>query len=151
MSKVNSFNLSMPQSCTVRGCEIKRAPLGAFLQALKLVEDFPPQMMEAVFPQMSLREIVLMMKSGSQDMLWQIFTRALMIVPDQAVKLIAQLTMIPESKLNNDPNIGADGIVEIVNAWYEVNRIESFFVNALGLYQKLRALTKSPMNTGSST
>jgi len=151
MPKINSFDLSMPQSRTVRGYEIKRMPLGAFLQAVKMVEDFPPQMLEKVFPQMSLPEILLTMKSGDAGIRRQAFLRALMTVPGHAVTLITQLTMIPEDELKGDANIGLDGLAEIADAWYEVNRIESFFACALGLYQKLRAQTASTTTTGSST
>ena len=35
MTKQDSIDLSLPQSVTVRGYEIKRAALGAYLQALK--------------------------------------------------------------------------------------------------------------------
>ena len=151
MSKFTSFDLSMPQSRTVRGCEINRMPFGAFMQAIKLVEGFLPQMLEVVFPEMGVPEAVLALKSRDRDVLGQALARVLMVVPEQAVKLISKLTMIPEDKLKADANISLDGLGEIMNAWYEVNRIESFFGSALGLYQRLRAQTKNPMTTGFST
>ena len=151
MSKVNSLDLSMPQSRTVRGYEIRRLPLGAFLQALKLVEEFPPRMMETVFPDMTLPEILLAMSKNGTDMLWQTIVRAIMTVPEQTLKLVARLTQIPVKELNDDVNLGLDGLAEIADAWYEVNRIENFFVSALGLYHKVRAQKGSQTTTGSST
>ena len=41
-------------------------------------------------------------------------------------ELLAALTGIPEEQLLNDPGIGLDGLMEILNAWLEVNNIENF-------------------------
>ncbi len=41
MAKISSLEMSLPESRQVRGYEITRAPLGAFLQAVKQLQDFP--------------------------------------------------------------------------------------------------------------
>ena len=148
---MNRVESSTSQGCTVRGCEINRAPLGVFLQALKQVQDSPARLLEAAFPQMDLREILLALKSCDTEMIGQIFTRMMMIVPEQAIKLAAKLTMVPENKLKSDPDIGLDGLAEIMTAWFEVNRIESFLEDARGLYQKLRAQKGHLTNTDANT
>ncbi len=149
MSKTDSIGLSLPQSQTVRGYEIHRAPLGTFLQTVKQLQDFPEQMMKSLFPGMDLQAILLALKTSDSDFLGKLIVRALSIVPEQALKLIAKLTDIPETKLKSDPQIGIDGLAEIVLAWFEVNQIENFMRTASGLLAKTKALVAKEANTGS--
>lgn len=50
---------------------------------------------------------------------------------DLVYELIGRLSNIPEETLRNDPAIGPVGLVEVVNAILEVNRVGSFFSTAL--------------------
>lgn len=120
-----SVSMSLPRSKTIRGYEIKRAPLGAYLQAVQSLEGFPAKLMDALFPGASLDEIIGALKGCTQDMLVQLFTRALTALPVEMVELIAQLTGIDRVKLVEDADIGLDGLAEIVYAWVEVNQLEN--------------------------
>lgn len=151
MSKtMESINLSLPQSRNVRGYEISRAPLGAFLQAIKQLQDFPELLMRSLFPDMNLQEILLALKTSDADFLGQAFVRILSIAPEQALRLIARLTGVPENKLKSDPDIGVDGLMDIVVAWYEVNQIENFMRAARSLWTRTKALAGKEVKPGSN-
>jgi len=149
MTKTDSLDLSLPESREVRGCEISRAPLGVFLRAMKQLQAFPAQLLSAVFPGMSLQEILTVLKTGNTETMGEILFRACAVAPEQAIKLVGAVTGIPAEKLEDDPKIGLDGLAEIVTAWVEVNRIENFTQAATGLLQRFRA--QKGTSTGSST
>ena len=86
------------------------------------------------------------LKHISSDTLLALVARALTVVPDRALALVAKLTGIPLNRLNNDANIGLDGLMEIVTAWMELNGIENFMRAARQLMDKAKA---SAASTGS--
>ena len=149
MMKMDSIDLSMPQKRTVRGYELTRATLGVFLQAIRRAEGFPAEMLNLLFPGMSLPEILLLLKDCNSEAMGQILSRALVVVPEQAISMIADITGIPEERLTNDPAIGLDGLAELLSVWYEVNRIENFTQTAADLLQKIRSRQKGRPDTGS--
>lgn len=77
---------------------------------------------------------------------------ALLAAPKHIIRVVAELTGTPEEKLLNDESIGLDGLVEIMTAWVEVNRLEDFMPAVRRLVEKVRtALGSSPQpNIGSN-
>ena len=131
-------NLSLPQCRRVRGYEIKRMPIGAYIAALEQMQNFPAEAMAAVFPGMNADAILGQLKTIDTAMIGQIAVRAFSALPKHASTLVSALTGIPEDKLLNDPGIGLDGLVEIVDAWLEVNNIENFIGAARSLMAKAK-------------
>ena len=131
-------NLSLPDSRKVRGYEIKRMPLGAYITALQRLQNFPQEALEAVFPGKGIDAVIKQLKTIDTAMLSQILIRAFTALPKYAAELIAALTNIPEDRILEDPNIGLDGLAEIIDAWLEVNNIENFINAARSLMAKAK-------------
>ena len=142
----NSVNTSIPQSRKVRGYEIKRMPIGAFLAATRLLNQLPDTVIRALFPQAdgALEELKHLTPEGLQALL----LRALAVLPGEAVRVFAELSGIPEGDLLQDPDVGLDGLAEMVQAWLEVNGIENFTRTARGLWARVRAVTATPGSNG---
>ena len=51
MTSKNSATLSLPKSRTVRGYEIRKMPIGAFLEACSLLEELPGTALRLLFPE----------------------------------------------------------------------------------------------------
>ncbi len=90
----DSIGLSLTQSVTVRGYEIKRAPLGAYLQALKQLQSFPKEVTAALFPGQNADQVLEALKHLNSDALLALVARALTVVPDRALALVAKLAGI---------------------------------------------------------
>lgn len=146
---MNSIDLSLPPSITVRGQEIRKMPLGRYLQAIRLLESFPRKVAEALVPQGDISAVLEMLKTPDRTKFFDLALKALTVVPEQAVKLIAVLTEIPEETLLSDPQIGADGLMDIVSAWIEVNAAENFTRAAGRLRSHISRLT-AMLKPGSS-
>lgn len=145
-SKKSSVNLSLSQNRKVRGYEIKRMPIGAYLTALEELKNFPQQALELLFPEMGLDEILDKLKTVDTALIGQLMLRAMASLPQYGVALVAKLTGIPEERLLTDEGIGLDGLAEIVEAWLEVNQIENFI---LAVRRVLVTTKKAAANTGS--
>jgi hypothetical protein len=141
-------NLSLSNSRKVRGYEIKRMPIGAYIVAMEKLQNFPAEAMEAMFPGMDADAILKQLKTIDTALLGQLAMRAFTALPKHASALISALTGIPEDKVLNDPNIGLDGLIEITGAWIEVNGIENFFKAARDLMEKVK--TQAAGSKGSS-
>jgi len=131
-------NLSLPSVHRIHGYEIKRMPLGAYITALQRLENFLQEALELIFPGMSPEDIFAQLKSIDTAALGKIAVRAFTALPKYAAELLAVLTGIPEERLLNDPKIGLDGLMEILNAWIEVNNIENFISAARDLKAKAK-------------
>ena len=60
------------------------------------------------------------------DGLSELLLRAMAVVPGEAVRLIAQLTGVPEEKLLGDPQIGLDGVAQMLEAFWRINGLGNF-------------------------
>jgi len=148
----NTAALSLPQNRTVRGYEVKRLALGGYLRAIDLLQGFPTDLMEACFPGDGLKEILEKLKRLDAALLESVLGGALLTASEMVIRLAAELTGIDEQALRGDPDVGLDGLVEILTAWAEVNSIADFMPAVRRLIGKMRAAVgSSPKpNTGSS-
>jgi hypothetical protein len=129
----------MPQERKVRGYDIKRMPIGAYVTAIDNLntQKITSDLMAALFPDMEADAIFKYLKTIDTSKLGELFMRAFAAVPKYVALLVSSLTGIPEDSLMNDPAIGLDGLLEIVDAWIEVNNIENFMNAARGLAKKI--------------
>lgn len=85
-------------------------------------------------------DILAALKGCDRDTLADIVLRLLTVAPATLVSVVGELTGIDASRLRDDPELGAEGFVALIEAWIEVNGIENFTLAARRLWQKGRAL-----------
>lgn len=143
-----SIRLSIPAVHKVRGYQIKRASLGELLGALETLRTAPGELMAKLFPDMGITEVLGELKALDNERLSLLLIRALTVVPAMAAGLVSELCGIPEEELMDDPAIGADGLLEMIEAWMEVNGVENFIHAASRLWQKGRVLAAKGGSNG---
>lgn len=142
MKERNSAALSVKCSEMVRGYEVKRLPLGEYLQVMEALREAPMTVMKVCFPQMDADEILNMLRTLDARRLTELLLRAMDAVPDEAVKLLSLLTGVPADALYADPAIGLDGAAELVEAFWRLNGMENFIRAAGHLAAKLREIRR---------
>ena len=147
MKDWDSAALSLRQSETVRGYEIRRLPLGESLRALDALRGAPRTLLAAFFPGEDAAQVLAHLAHIDADGLGELMLRAMAVVPGEAVRLIAQLTGVPEEKLLGDPQIGLDGVAQIMEAFWRINGLGNFTQAAR---RAAAALRESAGRTGSS-
>ena len=91
MTSKNSAALSLPKSRTVRGYEIRKMPIGAFLEACSLLEELPGTALRLLFPEKKEGDILAELAGLDKDKLQELFLRALAVLPGEMVRLFAKL------------------------------------------------------------
>ena len=129
--------LSLPESRTVCGYTIKKMPVKPYLEALETLKDAPGTFMDACFPGKTASQALDSLNTIDRNGMAELLAGVLTTAPDYAVGLIAGLTGIEKETLLNDPGIGLDGLIEIVDAFIEVNRLGKFLRVAAALKTKL--------------
>ena len=132
-----SVDLSLPRPRMVRGYEIGRMPIGRFLRAAQRIDGLPQEVLARLFPdsQDAVRALASLDRAG----LIGLCARALTVLPDEAVRVFAELAGLDEQALRDDPGVGLDGLLEMIEAWLEVNNLENFIRAARALWQRARA------------
>ena len=119
---IASIDLSLPAARTVRGYEIGRMPIGRFLRAARRIDGVPQEVLARLFP--DAEDAVRALASLDRAGLIGLCARALTVLPDEAVTVFAELAGLDEQALRDDPNVGLDGLMEMIGAWMEVNNLE---------------------------
>lgn len=132
-----SVELSLPAARTVRGYEIGRMPIGRFLRAARRIDGLPREVLARLFPE--AEDAARALASLDREGLIALCARALAVLPDEAVTVFAELAGLDEQALRDDPNVGLDGLMEMIGAWMEVNNLENFMSAARALWQRARA------------
>lgn len=135
-------SVSLGKSATVRGYEIRRLPLGRYLEMIEMIKGMPQTLMQACFPGKSALEILMELKRIDAAMLGEIAVRAMAAAPAEAVRILAYCTGIDESMLLEDENIGLDGAAEMAEAVYEINQLGNFTKAVLRLTAKAKESAK---------
>ena len=134
---IASIDLSLPAARTVRGYEIGRMPIGRFLRAARRIDGLPGEVLARLFPE--AEDAVRALASLDREGLIALCARALAVLPDEAVRVFAELAGLDEQALRDDPNVGLDGLMEMIGAWMEVNNLENFMSAARALWRRARA------------
>lgn len=109
-------NLSLPGGKVVRGHLIPRLPLGEYLAALQALQNLPADLLSACFPGKSLTEVLQALKTLDEQALVQLVANLAGSGAPYVLGLVARFSGIPEKELREDPAIGLDGLVEILQA-----------------------------------
>jgi len=134
-------DLSLGQSVRVLGYEIRKMPLGAYLKALRTVEALPSRLLDACFPGLDAGGVMRELLKLDSAMLRRVCADAAANIPEYLIGVVAELSGVPRERLKEDENIGLDGLLRIVNAVIEVNRLEDVFGQALALKKTVSAMT----------
>lgn len=137
MAGKTSVDLSLPKARKVRGYTIERMPIGRFLAAARRLDEVPGQVLRRLFP--GAEDAVRALASLDRAGLIGLCARALTVLPDEAVRVFAELAGLDEKALRDDPGVGLDGLLEMIEAWLEVNNLENFIRAARALWQRARA------------
>ena len=132
--------LSVPRVRVVRGIEVRRMPLGRYLEALEEVAAFPEELISRCFPDMGMSEMMERFSRMDEGLIRQCINGAVVGAPRAVVGLVARLLDVPVQKLMDDPEIGPDGLLEIVNVMLEVNSLGKLVEEAMKLREYVTKL-----------
>jgi hypothetical protein len=152
MPEKKTEDLSLPRSRQVRGVTVRRLNLGEYIQAARTLREAPGQLIDICFPREGDAQILGKLQTAEPGMLAAALGNLLGEAPQFLVQAAATLIGVDEQRLLTDPAIGLDGLMDILLAWAEVNRLGDFPPAARRLWAALRAAPggSRPQTSGSS-
>ncbi len=139
---------SIPKKSTIHGIEIKKLPLGAYLDAIESVKNIPEILLNQTFPGMSSEQIFAKLKKMDEKALSDILGNLVVQIPDQAIRFLSNLIGVPYETLRDDPEIGLNGIKDIIKEFWRVNDMSDFFQD---VGKAVKVLLEQKMKSGSRT
>lgn len=134
MPKVNE-KLSLPKSKVIHGIEIKKLPCGKYFEAIEVLKELPTNFIDELKKENESFKLSEMLATENIMML---VTKTLVIIPDFTFKFLSRLLDIEEDKIRNE--LTPTELLDVVKTFYELNELESFFVQMRSATSKILTL-----------
>lgn len=134
MVKSNEI-LSLDEEIELYGVKIRKMPNGQYLKALNLIKKLPETFVKEVMDGKTDLKLSNMLDTENIAML---VGTLLTSVPEFTIKFLAQLLDIKEKVLTDE--LTPTETIEIVQKFWEINRLESFFVQMKSIMSKIAAV-----------
>lgn len=125
MAGLGLFNKSLPQGKIIHGYKIEKYPNGRYIKCLSVISTLPQTLAAEVFPDKNIEDIVKDFTKLDENMLVELFGKALIVIPEKALEILSLISEIPYEDLTD--KLTPSETLDIVKAIYEVNNFESFF------------------------
>jgi hypothetical protein len=129
--------LSLPKGKTIYGVKIERKPIGHYAKTIQILATLPEELISKCYPELNHDQVIKKLSTVDVELLIEIISKMFTVVPEEAIKIIAALVDVPFETLWNDPNIGLNGLKEIIKEFWKINDMSDFWKD-VG-----RAVTKS--------
>lgn len=134
MAKSNE-KLSLPKIKIVNGVEIKKMPCGKYFEALQTLKDLPEDFITELKKDKKDFRLSEMM---TIDGITQLVLQLLIILPDFTFTFLSTLMGIDEDKMRYE--LTPKELAEIVQEFWKINELESFFVLMKPMMNKIMTL-----------
>ena len=134
MAKSNEEK-SLNKTVKMHGVEIKKMPCGKYFEALQTLKDLPEDFIKELSDNgqdFKLSEMF------TVENIMNLVTKLLIIAPKFLFSFLSQILDVDEDVLKND--LSPTELLEICKKFWEINNLESFFVQMKPIMQKMTML-----------
>ena len=126
---------SLNKTVKMHGVEIKKMPCGKYFEALQTLKDLPEDFIKELSDNgqdFKLSEMF------TVENIMNLVTKLLIIAPKFLFSFLSQILDVDEDVLKND--LSPTELLEICKKFWEINNLESFFVQMKPIMQKMTML-----------
>lgn len=135
MAKV-SEKLSLPKSEIVHGVEVKKLACGKYFEAIEVLKELPINFINELKKELKMENGAFKLSEMlATENIMTLITKMFIIIPDFTFKALSKLLDIEEDKIRNE--LTPTELVDIVKKFYELNELESFFVQMKSATSKI--------------
>lgn len=135
MAKSNE-SLSLNETVKMYGVEVRKMPCGKYFEALQTLKNLPEDFIKELSDN---KEDFKLSEMLSLDNLINLITKLLMIAPKFLFSFLSKLLDIDEKYIEN--KLSPTELTEICIKFWEINKLESFFVLMKPAMKNLMILT----------
>lgn len=126
-----SAAMSLPETQTIHGVEIKKVPVGQYIRAMKQMEDLPRIIVEECFSGKSMADVIALMANANEAVVVSLLGKLLIVLPEHLVKALCSIIGLDvETALDK---LTPKELFDVVKAYWELNEMSDFFDNVSGL------------------
>lgn len=129
-----SEELSLNKTIKMHGVEIKKMPCGKYFEALQTLKDLP----EDFIKELSQGEELKLSEMFTTEKMMDLVTKLLIIAPKFLFEFLSKLLNVDEEVIENQ--LSPAELLEICIKFWEVNKLESFFVQMKPVLTKMIGL-----------
>ena len=138
MAKV-SEKLSLPKTQVVHGVEVKKLPCGKYFEAIEVLKELPINFINELKKELKIEnEAFKLSEMLATENIMTLVAKIFVIIPDFTFKALSKLLDIEEDKIRN--KLTPVELLDIIRTFYELNELESFFVQTKSAMSKILTL-----------
>lgn len=138
-------NLSLGNSKIIHGIKVKKLPIGKYLELTKKVNDLGKEVFENGFGNKSFEEILESIINLDKDEIINLIKDIFNIAPEVFINFIVDILDVDREKLVNNEEIGLYELIEILEAFAQVNNLGKL---VLKTKQIINLIPMKTQNTG---
>ena len=121
------YRLSLGSSVVLYGYEIKKLPIGDYLRALNKIAAIKDEIAEKIFDGLTLTEALNRINTMRGAELADLLAYVVENAPKAVLAFVCELTGIDVEKIISDEQVGLLGMLEIIEAFVEVNGLKKCY------------------------
>lgn len=134
MAKSNE-KLSLNETIKIHGVEIKKMPCGKYFEALQTLKDLPEDFIKELSDNKQDFKLSEMFKLEN---LMDLITKLLIIAPKFLFNFLSKLLDVDVNIIENE--LTPTELIEICKTFWEINKLESFFVQMKPIVERVITL-----------
>lgn len=131
-----SEELSLNKTIKMHGVEIKKMPCGKYFEALQTLKDLPEDFIKEISDN---KQEFKLSEMFTVENIMNLITKLIIIAPKFLFSFLSQILDVDEEYLRNE--LSPTELVEICMKFWEINKLESFFVQMKLVLKKITVLT----------
>lgn len=142
-----STRRALPVSKVVHGIEVKKMPVGKYLDASERMGSIVMDLIEEAFPGKTPGDILQSVTSISSNEMRELLVRLLAVVPQKVLAMMAAILDVDIAVLRDD--ISPAELMQVWQEFWKLNDLTDFFTNVRNaVMPMLRTVTKSTGSKG---
>lgn len=134
MTKSNETK-SLPKLIRIHGVEVKKMPCGKYFEALQTLKDLPEDFIKEISDNGQDFKLSDMF---TVENIMNLITKLMIIAPKFLFSFLSQILDVDEEVLKEE--LTPTELIEICKKFWEVNKLEDFFVQVKPILKKITTL-----------
>lgn len=119
-----SKKMTLPKPVTVNGIEVKKVPIGRYIECMDELQALPAALLEACFPNLRLDEIVDKISLAEGDAVTELVTKLMLNAPATIIDAFVIVTKADRDQLLA---LTPAELLDVFSAWWALNDLTDFF------------------------
>jgi hypothetical protein len=139
---LNSLKMSLPKSKKVHGIEVKKVPVGKYLEALENSRELSQVIIQDLFGNENLEEVFKKIANFDKDALFSLFEKAICVIPNKVIAIVSEILDVDYDFIIN--NITPTELMDVLEEFWKMNDMSRFFK---GVWGQIKRMLLTQMNS----